>query len=95
MKGYSREEDTQSTFVISPDTALKLCGETSVLTFGSEKVLKAAIASRLVPVNYAEGWLTVGTTGATGVGLPVIGYAATKAAGATNLGGTWMHRTAK
>lgn len=95
MKGYSREEDTQSTFVISPDTALKLCGETSVLTFGSEKVLKASIASRLVPVNYAEGWLSVGTTGATGAGLPVIGYAATKAAGATNLGGTWMHRTSK
>ncbi len=94
MKGYSREEDTQSTFVISPDTALKLCGETSVLTFGSEKVLKASIASRLVPVNYAEGWLTVGTTG-LGNGLPVIGYAATKAAGATNLGGTWMHRTTK
>ena len=94
MKGYSREEDTQSTFVISPDTALKLCGETSVLTFGSEKVLKASIASRIVPVNYAEGWLTVGTTG-SGNGLPVIGYAATKAAGATNLGGTWTHRTAK
>ena len=94
MKGYSREEDTQSTFVISPDTALKLCGETSVLTFGSEKVLKASIAARTVPVNYAEGWLTVGTTG-LGNGLPVIGYAATKAAGATNLGGTWMHRTSK
>ena len=91
LRGYSREEDTQSTFVISPDTALKLCGETSVLTFGSEKVLKASIASRTVPVNYAEGWLTVGL----GKGLPVIGYAATKAAGATNLGGTWMHRTSK
>ena len=91
LKGYSREEDTQSTFVISPDTALKLCGETSVLTFGSEKVLKASIASRIVPVNYAEGWLTVGL----GNGLPVIGYAATKAAGATNLGGTWTHRTSK
>ena len=94
LKGYSREEDTQSTFVISPDTALKLCGETSVLTFGSEKVLKASIAARTVPVNYAEGWLTVGTTG-LGNGLPVIGYAATKAAGATNLGGTWTHRTSK
>ena len=80
--------------MISPDTALKLCGETSVLTFGSEKVLKASIAARTVPVNYAEGWLTVGTTG-LGNGLPVIGYAATKAAGATNLGGTWMHRTSK
>jgi hypothetical protein len=93
MKGYSREEDTQSTFVISPDTALKLCGETSVLTFGANKVLNAAIASRLVPVNYAEGWMSIGTTG-LGAGLPVIGFAAAKTKG-SNLGGTWMHRTSK
>jgi hypothetical protein len=93
MKGYSREEDTQSTFVISPDTALKLCGETSVLTFGANKVLNAAIASRLVPVNYAEGWMSIGTTG-LGAGLPVIGFAAAKTKG-SNLGGTCMHRTSK
>ena len=94
MKGYSREEDTQGSFVISPDSALKLCGETTVLTFGTEKVLKAAIASRNVKVNYAEGWLNISTNG-LGKGLPVIGFAATKAAGATNLGGTWTHRTSK
>ena len=99
MKGYSREEDTQSTFVISPDTALKLCGETTVLSFGvgttaPTKVLNAAIASRNVAVNYAEGWLNIGTTGATGVGLPVIGFAAAKTKG-SNLGGTWNHRTSK
>jgi hypothetical protein len=94
MKGYSREEDTQGSFVISPDSALKLCGETTVLTFGTEKVLKAAIASRNVKVNYAEGWLNISTNGLN-KGLPVIGFAATKAAGATNLGGTWTHRTSK
>ena len=99
MKGYSREEDTQSTFVISPDTALKLCGETTVLSFGvgttaPTKVLNAAIASRNVAVNYAEGWLNIGTTGATGAGLPVIGFAAAKTKG-SNLGGTWNHRTSK
>ena len=93
MKGYSREEDTQSTFVISPDTALKLCGETSVLTFGTTKVLNAAIASRTVPVNYAEGWMNIGTNG-IGHGLPVIGFAAVKTKG-SNLGGTWTHRTSK
>ena len=98
MKGYSREEDTQSTFVISPDTALKLCGETSVLSFGvgttaPTKVLNAAIASRNVAVNYAEGWLNIGTTG-LGNGLPVIGFAAAKTKG-SNLGGTWNHRTSK
>ena len=98
MKGYSREEDTQSTFVISPDTALKLCGETTVLSFGvgataPTKVLNAAIASRNVAVNYAEGWLNIGTTG-TGAGLPVIGFAAAKTKG-SNLGGTWNHRTSK
>ena len=94
MKGYSREEDTQGSFVISPDSALKLCGETTVLTFGTTKVLKAAIASRTVKVNYAEGWLNIATNG-LGNGLPVIGFAATKAAGDTNLGGTWTHRTSK
>ena len=93
LKGFSREEDTQSTFVISPDTALKLCGETSVLTFGSTKVLNAAIASRSVPVNYAEGWMTIGTNG-KGAGLPVIGFAAVKTKG-SNLGGTWTHRTSR
>ena len=98
MKGYSREEDTQSTFVISPDTALKLCGETSVLSFGvgttaPTKVLNAAIASRNVAVNYAEGWLNIGTIG-LGNGLPVIGFAAAKTKG-SNLGGTWNHRTSK
>ena len=98
MKGYSREEDTQSTFVISPDTALKLCGETTVLSFGvgttaPTKVLNAAIASRNVAVNYAEGWLNIGTTG-SGNGLPVIGFAAAKTKG-SNLGGTWNHRTSK
>jgi len=98
MKGYSREEDTQSTFVISPDTALKLCGETTVLSFGvgttaPTKVLNAAIASRNVAVNYAEGWLNIGTTG-LGNGLPVIGFAAAKTKG-SNLGGTWNHRTSK
>ena len=95
MKGYSREEDTQSTFVISPDTALKLCGETTVLSFGvgttaPTKVLNAAIASRNVAVNYAEGWLNIGL----GNGLPVIGFAAAKTKG-SNLGGTWNHRTSK
>ena len=95
MKGYNREENTQTTFVISPDTSLKLCGETSVLTFGTQKVLKAAIASRLVDAKYAEGWMNISTAGATGAGLPVIGFAATKAAGDTNLGGTWTHRTSK
>ena len=98
MKGFSREEDTQSTFVISPDTALKLCGETSVLSFGvtgttPTKVLNASIAARNVGVNYAEGWMSIGTTG-LGNGLPVIGYAAAKTKG-SNLGGTWMHRTSK
>ena len=98
MRGYSREEDTQSTFVISPDTALKLCGETTVLSFGvgttaPTKVLNAAIASRNVAVNYAEGWLNIGTTG-LGNGLPVIGFAAAKTKG-SNLGGTWNHRTSK
>ncbi len=96
-RGYNREEDTQSTFVISPDTAVKLCGETSVLAFnaaGADSVLAAAIARNDIKTNFKEGWMRVNTNnGVRGgaIGLPVIGYAAAKVNGA-NLGGTWEHR---
>ena len=96
-RGYSREEDTQSTFVISPDTAVKLCGETSVLAFnaaGADSVLAAAIARNDIKTNYKEGWMRINTNnGVRGgvIGLPVIGYAAAKVTG-VNLGGTWEHR---
>lgn len=92
MRGFDREENTKTTFVISPDVALKFCGETSVLTFGTP-VLGAKIATSAINAGYAEGWLRIGTTG-LGNGLPIVGYAAAKAKG-VNLGGTWNHRTAR
>ena len=96
-RGYGREEETQSTFVISPDSAVKLCGETSVLAFnaaGADSVLAAAIARNDIKTNYKEGWMRINTNNGvrgTAIGLPVIGYAAAKVNGA-NLGGTWEHR---
>ncbi|WP_313080219.1 cell surface protein [Pulveribacter sp.] len=104
MRGYDREETTQSTFVISPSQGLKLCGETSVLSFNNTgaSVLGAQIARNNVATRYAEGWLniatpaaastvTIGGTALSTIGLPVIGFAAAKVNG-NNLGGTWEHR---
>lgn len=93
-RGFDREERSKTTFVISPDMGLRFCGEASVLSFNSatSSVLGAQIATQQIQTSYAEGWFTLNTPGQTGVGLPVIGYAAAKA-NAGNLGGTWMHRT--
>lgn len=96
LRAFDEEESTNSTFVISPDVALRFCGETSVLSFNSatgSQVLGAQLATSNINAGYATGWMRIGTAGATGVGLPIVGYAAAKAVGA-NLGGTWNHRTA-
>ena len=93
MRGFDREETTQSTFVISPDTAMKLCGETSVLAFNNTgaSVLGGLLARKDIKTRGADGWLSINT--ANGVpGLPIIGFSALKANGA-NLGGTWKHRS--
>ena len=97
MRGYDREETTQSTFVISPDAGMTLCGETSVLSFNNagDSVLGAKIARNNITTKSAEGWFTVATPAVTATtGLPVIGFAASKVSG-VNLGGTWRHRTAR
>ena len=95
MRAYDREENTRTTFVISPDTAVNFCGETSVLSFNNAaySVLGAKIAQQNIETKFADGWFTINTPG-VGNGLPVIGFAAAKTQG-TNLGGTWMHRTSK
>ena len=99
MRGYDREENTQSTFVISPDVALRLCGETTVLAFNNtgESVLGGAIARTNIKTKFNEGWFTINTAaraGGAATGLPIIGFSASKVTGA-NLGGTWKHRTAR
>ena len=92
MRGFDREETTQNTFVISPDTAMKLCGETSVLAFNNTgaSVLGSALARNDIKTKAADGWLSINTANG-GAGLPIIGFSALKANGA-NLGGTWKHR---
>lgn len=97
MRGYDREESTQSTFVISPDTALRLCGETTVLAFNNTgaSVLGATIARTNIKTKFNEGWFTINTAAAVATtGLPIVGFSAAKVTGA-NLGGTWKHRTAR
>ncbi len=96
LRAYDREENTKTTFVISPDVALRFCGETSVLSFNSttSQVLGAKLAQSTIQAGYAEGWMRINTPGQTGVGLPIVGYAAAKAKG-MNLGGTWNHRTSR
>lgn len=97
LRAYDHEENTKTTFVISPDVALRFCGETSVLSFNSttgSQVLGAKLATSNINAGYASGWMRIGTSGATGVGMPIVGYAAAKARG-VNLGGTWNHRTAR
>lgn len=93
LRALDREESTKTTFVISPDSAVNLCGEVSVLSFNSAdySVLGASLARVNIQTQYLDGWFRVGTPGATNNGLPVIGFAAAKARGA-NLGGTWAHR---
>lgn len=95
MRAYDREENTRTTFVISPDTAVNFCGETSVLSFNNAaySVLGAKIAQQNIETKFADGWFTINTPG-VGNGLPVVGFAAAKTQG-TNLGGTWMHRTSR
>ncbi|WP_243019826.1 cell surface protein [Simplicispira sedimenti] len=98
LRAYDHEENTKTTFVISPDVALRFCGETSVLSFNSttgSQVLGAKIATMNINAGYAAGWLRISTAGlGAGNGLPIVGYAAAKAKG-VNLGGTWAHRTAR
>lgn len=105
MRGYDREEQTKNTFVISPDTNIKFCGETNVLSFNNagDSVLGATIARSNLNTGSGlgtEGWFSIKTPAGANPGaglvngLPIIGYAAAKVSGA-NLGGTWKHRTAR
>ena len=99
LRAFDREESTQSTFVISPDTALRLCGETTVLSFNNTgaSVLGATIARNDIKTRFNEGWFAINTAaraGGAATGLPIVGFSAAKVSGA-NLGGTWKHRTAR
>ena len=98
QRAFDREESTRSSFVISPDTGLTFCGETSVLSFnnlGKTSVLGAKIARKDINTTYADGWFNINTAGSAATnGLPIIGFAAANSKG-INLGGTWNHRTSR
>lgn len=92
-RAWDREENTKTTFVISPNPTIDLCGEVSVLSFNSDTsaVLGAKLTQLAVKNDYLDGWFRIATPGVFNRGLPVIGFAAAKARG-SNLGGTWEHR---
>jgi len=68
-KPYDREEQTPSTtsvVVVSPSTvagSVKLCGETSVLSFnngtGTSGALKGSVSVTAIDVPYSAGWATM------------------------------------
>ena len=95
MKAFDREENSRTSFVVSPNDTLKFCGEVSVLAFnGKASVLGAKLTVNDIATKFVDGWLRIATPG-IGNGLPVMGYAVGKAVGPDggNFGGTWMHRT--
>jgi hypothetical protein len=69
-------------FVISPSQpapGMSLCGEASVLSFNStgSQVLGATIGQNNIALNagFNSGWASISTTGATALGLPILGSA--------------------
>lgn len=92
LRAWDREENTRTTFVISPSTNVRFCGEASVLTFNNKpSVLGAQIAVNAIDTKFSEGWMRVNTPGANSNLLPVIGFSSVTYAGGA-LGGTWAHR---
>ena len=105
MLGYSQEEQTMAGtgFVFSPNPAtpgFNLCGEASVLSFQAASVLGSTVAQTSITsvLPAAQGWMSIATPGATGVGLPVLGSSYEQATGnpvagkSTNFGISYQHR---
>ena len=90
-------------------TSFNVCGEASVLSFNEgEKpsssglittasgALKATVARSAIDTPYSAGWAWLNTNGILNNGLPILGYEAVKAMGATGgqaFGATLPHRT--
>ena len=90
-------------FVFSPNPAtpgFNLCGEASVLSFQAASVLGSTVAQTSITsvLPAAQGWMSIATPGATGVGLPVLGSSYEQATGnpvagkSTNFGISYQHR---
>lgn len=86
---WNREEGNPvvaDDFVVSPGTPgepLSFCGEASVLSIndaGGNSVLSAAIARKDIDLGtYDQGWVSLGTAGIGGAGLPILGASFLKA----------------
>ena len=107
---FDREEGSKSgnpVFSPSKASSARLCGETSVMSFGQggtqSRVLGSTVAREDVAASaiFENGWGRV-TTPNGGVGLPILGFGVQKlsnpqvAAGVSgNFGITWAHRFTK
>jgi len=105
---YDREETTPSGstgVVISPapvTPTVGFCGEASVLSINNggttspSAALKSTVTRNDATLAYVDGWMRMGTPGASTTGLPVLGAAFAKAIGGTStFGATWQHRYAR
>lgn len=104
---YNREEGTNSSVAFSPSASPVFCGETGVwgvnqtLAAGSTSaVLAGALTVKgitFAPMAISEGWMSVGTPGLAGIGLPVLGTSFTKASStaSTNYGWNTDHRVTR
>ncbi|MFM2450723.1 MAG: hypothetical protein RIS44_3173 [Pseudomonadota bacterium] len=90
-------------YVVSPGTptVLRFCGETSVLSINGTGTMSSVLQSAIAPATgatastglnfglaYSDGWMRLATPGATGVGLPIIGAAFSKARSGAAAAGT-------
>jgi hypothetical protein len=101
---YDREETGNSTGAVFSPGAIattRFCGETSVLAFADagNSSLSASVARSTVTTGlFTNGWAFLNTTGANGLGLPLIGSAFMKLTNPSatpgvsgNYGITWTH----
>jgi hypothetical protein len=101
---YDREETGNSTGAVFSPGAIattRFCGETSVLAFADagNSALSASVARSTVTTGlFTNGWAFLNTTGANGLGLPLIGSAFMKLTNPSatpgvsgNYGITWTH----
>jgi len=107
-KPYDREETTpqnSTAVVISPapvTATASFCGEASVLSINNGGVsspssaLKSTVTRNDATLPYVDGWMRMGSPGASTAGLPVLGAAFARAVGGTStFGATWSHRYAR
>lgn len=102
---YDREESTvtsSTAVVVSPapvTPTTSFCGEASVMsisnggTTSASAALKSTVTRKDATLPYVDGWLVMGTPGASTTGLPVLGASFVKAVGGTStFGATYSHR---